>query len=67
MPGPHWLPADTHAGDWIEVGMMGAYANSLRTRFNGFTSAPMALLGDDPWYVAERKRPVRAGAHALAA
>ena len=23
-------------GDWIEVGMMGAYSLSMRTRFNGF-------------------------------
>jgi ornithine decarboxylase len=67
MPGPHWLPADTEAGDWIEVGMMGAYANSLRTRFNGFTSEPMAQLEDGGWYVAERQRSIHAGAHALAA
>ncbi len=67
MPGPHWLPADTESGDWIEVGMMGAYSNSLRTRFNGFASEPMALLGDGDWYSAERRRPVRVGTHALAA
>ena len=67
MPGPHWLPADAEAGDWIEVGMMGAYSNALRTRFNGFASEPMALLGDGGWYLAERRRPVRVGTHALAA
>lgn len=67
MPGPHWLPTDTAAGDWIEVGMMGAYANSLRTRFNGFTSAPTVLLGDGDWYAVKGERPVRAGARALAA
>jgi ornithine decarboxylase len=67
MPGPHWLPADTEAGDWIEVGMMGAYANSLRTQFNGFTSERPALLADGGWYLAERARRVRAEAHALAA
>ncbi|MFZ1426489.1 MAG: type III PLP-dependent enzyme [Geminicoccaceae bacterium] len=67
MPGPHWLPADTKAGDWIEVGMMGAYANSLRTRFNGFTSAPMALLGDSGWVGADREQRVRIGMRAMAA
>ncbi|MCA1940545.1 MAG: type III PLP-dependent enzyme [Caenispirillum bisanense] len=36
MPGPFWLPSDVRTGDWIEVGMMGAYSNALRTRFNGF-------------------------------
>ena len=52
MPGPHWLPADTDEGDWIEVGMMGAYSNALRTRFNGFASERMALLRDDGWRMA---------------
>jgi ornithine decarboxylase len=36
MPGPFWLPADVRTGDWIEIGMMGAYSNVLRTAFNGF-------------------------------
>ncbi len=30
------LPDDVRAGDWVEVGMMGAYSLSMRTRFNGF-------------------------------
>ena len=47
--------------------MMGAYSNSLRTRFNGFASEPMALLGDGDWYTAELRRPVRVGTPALAA
>ncbi|MDW6022341.1 type III PLP-dependent enzyme [Mesorhizobium sp. BAC0120] len=33
---PFLLPADVREGDWIEVGMMGAYSLSMRTRFNGF-------------------------------
>ncbi|MFO1071348.1 MAG: hypothetical protein U1E17_01290 [Geminicoccaceae bacterium] len=30
MPGPHWLPADVAMGEWIEVGMMGAYFSRTR-------------------------------------
>jgi ornithine decarboxylase len=56
MPGPHWLPADTDEGDWVEVGMMGAYSNALKTGFNGFGSERHAILGDAGWYL-ERPRP----------
>mgnify|MGYP000864622543 CR=1 FL=1 len=51
MPGPHWLPADTDEGDWVEVGMMGAYSNALKTGFNGFGSERHAILGDGGWYL----------------
>lgn len=51
MPGPHRLPADADDGDWVEVGMMGAYSNALRTRFNGFGSEGVALLHDRGWYL----------------
>ncbi|MCO5065379.1 MAG: alanine racemase [Rhizobiaceae bacterium] len=33
---PFWLPESVHTGDWIEIGHIGAYSLSLRTRFNGF-------------------------------
>jgi ornithine decarboxylase len=33
---PFTLPEDVREGDWIEVGMMGAYSLSMRTAFNGF-------------------------------
>ncbi|WP_443265820.1 ornithine decarboxylase [Xanthobacter sp. NM-25] len=33
---PFFLPASVDTGDWIEIGHMGAYSLSLRTRFNGF-------------------------------
>jgi ornithine decarboxylase len=66
MPGPHWLPSDADDGDWVEVGMMGAYSNALRTRFNGFLSEGVAVIGDRGWYI-----PVEAangpGLQALAA
>ena len=60
MPGPHWLPADVAAGEWIEVGMMGAYSNALATRFNGFGSDGAALVHDAAWYLGEVNRPLPA-------
>jgi ornithine decarboxylase len=33
---PFILPEDVQEGDWVEVGMMGAYSLSMRTAFNGF-------------------------------
>ncbi len=47
MPGPHWLPADTATGDYIEVGMLGAYSSVFRTQFNGLGSSTMAILEDE--------------------
>jgi ornithine decarboxylase len=55
MPGPHWLPADTDEGDWVEVGMMGAYSNALKTGFNGFASGQLAILSDGGWYLGGRE------------
>jgi ornithine decarboxylase len=43
---PFQLPEDVREGDWIEVGMMGAYSLSMRTRFNGFhTDRIVAVTG----------------------
>ncbi len=36
MAGPFELPADVGAGDYIEIGMLGAYGCAMRTGFNGF-------------------------------
>jgi ornithine decarboxylase len=33
---PFSLPDDVREGDWIEIGMMGAYSLAMRTKFNGF-------------------------------
>ncbi|MFN3726120.1 MAG: type III PLP-dependent enzyme [Allosphingosinicella sp.] len=62
MAGPFMLPADVDAGDYIEIGMLGAYGTAMRTRFNGFgagltveaTDEPMATLYGVP---AERAVP----------
>ena len=36
MAGPFELPGDVGAGDYIEIGMLGAYGCAMRTGFNGF-------------------------------
>ena len=51
MPGPHWMSEQVAEGDWIEVGMMGAYSNALRTNFNGFDETKLAIIGDTGWYL----------------
>ena len=53
---PHWLPADTNEGDWVEVGMMGAYFNALKIGFNGSSSGTLAILSDGGWYLGGRRR-----------
>lgn len=45
---PWLLPADVREGDWIEVGSIGAYGQTLRTAFNGFDQALLAEVGDEP-------------------
>jgi ornithine decarboxylase len=30
------LPADIRVGDWLEIGLLGAYSNAMRSHFNGF-------------------------------
>jgi ornithine decarboxylase len=48
MAGPFPLPADTRAGDFIEIGMLGAYGCAMRTAFNGFTAQETVLVEDEP-------------------
>lgn len=48
MAGPFMLPADTAAGDYIEVGMLGAYGSAMRTAFNGFGSDETVIVEDEP-------------------
>jgi ornithine decarboxylase len=38
------LPADADEGDWVEFGQIGAYSNSMATRFNGFTSETFVVV-----------------------
>ncbi|OQW46035.1 MAG: decarboxylase [Proteobacteria bacterium SG_bin6] len=48
MAGPFLLPADVRAGDYIEIGMLGAYGAALRTGFNGFGATETIVVGDEP-------------------
>ncbi|WP_448657412.1 type III PLP-dependent enzyme [Sphingomonas sp. CJ99] len=48
MTGPFMLPADVRAGDYIEVGMLGAYGAAMRTAFNGFGSDATVIVDDEP-------------------
>jgi ornithine decarboxylase len=48
MAGPFHLPADVGPGDYIEIGMLGAYGCAMRTGFNGFGAVAKALVVDEP-------------------
>jgi ornithine decarboxylase len=48
MPGPFWLPEDIQEGDYIEIGMLGAYGVAMNTRFNGFGDAETVVVDDAP-------------------
>ena len=48
MAGPFELPADVAAGDYIEVGMLGAYGCAMRTGFNGFGVGERLIVEDEP-------------------
>lgn len=48
MAGPFMLPADVGAGDYIEIGMLGAYGCAMRTQFNGFGADLKVVAGDEP-------------------
>jgi len=48
MAGPFELPADIKAGDYIEVGMLGAYGCAMRTGFNGFGAGTFEVVDDEP-------------------
>ena len=48
MAGPFMLPADVDTGDYIEIGMLGAYGCAMRTGFNGFGSDLKVICEDEP-------------------
>ena len=48
MTGPFSLPGDVGAGDYIEVGMLGAYGCAMRTAFNGFGAERTEIVEDEP-------------------
>ena len=48
MPGPFWLPEDVNEGDYIEIGMLGAYGVAMNTRFNGYGDTETVEVQDAP-------------------
>jgi len=57
MECPWPLPADTNTGDYIEIGMLGAYGAAMRTGFNGFGTGDTVVSTDEPMlsvYLDER-------------
>ena len=60
MEGPFALPASAGAGDYIEIGMLGAYGAAMRTKFNGFGAGSVAEVSDEPMasqYLGNRADP----------
>jgi len=48
MKGPFVLPNNLKEGDYIEIGQLGAYALTFRTKFNGFYSDKIFEVHDKP-------------------
>ena len=48
MAGPFELPGDVTVGDYIEIGMLGAYGCAMRTQFNGFGVVDSTIVDDEP-------------------
>ncbi|HWA62181.1 MAG TPA: type III PLP-dependent enzyme [Caulobacteraceae bacterium] len=48
MQGPFWLPEDIDEGDYVEIGMLGAYGSAMTTRFNGYGDIDEAVVDDAP-------------------
>ncbi len=42
------FPATSSAGDYLEIGMLGAYGSAMRTAFNGFGFADSEIVEDEP-------------------
>ncbi|WOK36644.1 type III PLP-dependent enzyme [Sphingomonas sp. C3-2] len=65
MAGPFMLPADVTVGDYIEVGMLGAYGCAMRTAFNGFGATETVIVEDEPmastYLTEEADAPRRSG------
>ncbi len=60
MKGPFMLPSDIQAGDYIEIGMLGAYGAAMKTGFNGFGNAQQIVVEDEPMaslYRGRREMP----------
>ncbi|MEM6494603.1 MAG: type III PLP-dependent enzyme, partial [Pseudomonadota bacterium] len=48
------------AGDYIEIGMLGAYGAAMKTGFNGYGEAQSVMVSDEPMmslFDGSRARP----------
>ena len=45
---PYMLPAAMRAGDYIEIGQLGAYGDTMRTNFNGFGDRDEIIVSEEP-------------------
>ncbi len=59
MTGPFMLPADVTAGDYVEIGMLGAYGCAMRTGFNGFGTDLKSIVEDEPMATLYAPAPER--------
>ena len=62
MAGPFHLPADVGPGDYVEIGMLGAYGCAMRTGFNGFGAVARVEVTDEPMatlYVGDAREVAR--------
>lgn len=60
MEGPFELPEDMKSGDYIEIGMLGAYGAAMKTGFNGFGETIVHEVSDEPMasqYRGDRRDP----------
>jgi len=48
MPGPFMIPSNVAIGDYLEIGLIGAYGLTMRTKFNGFHSNRIVRTFDNP-------------------
>ena len=48
MKGPFVLPNNVKEGDYLEIGQLGAYSLTFRTKFNGFYSDKIFEVQDKP-------------------
>ncbi len=66
MAGPFLLPDDVQSGDYIEIGMLGAYGCAMRTQFNGFGGNETLVVSDEPMqslYTGEAIAPPKRAAN----
>jgi ornithine decarboxylase len=65
MAGPFHLPADVETGDYIEIGMLGAYGCAMRTGFNGFGAVETHEVDDEPMTSLYVEAPTRVASNVV--